>query len=96
MGAAQAFRVEGLDGRRGSGGSRLQPAPPEADIGKEMVTRPAPEPASLVVGVTLLGGLTLATGWLVLHGASFAAAIATMGALVAASVALLVRRPPQT
>jgi hypothetical protein len=58
-----------------------------------MVTRPAPEPPSLVVGVTMLGVLTLATGWLALQGASFAVAIATMAALTTVFVTLLVHRP---
>jgi hypothetical protein len=58
-----------------------------------MVTRPASEPASLVAGVTLLVGLTLATGWLVLHGVSFAAAIPAMGAFTLVFVELLVRAP---
>jgi uncharacterized membrane protein len=59
-----------------------------------MATRPASEPASLVVGITLLCVLTLATGWLVLRGGSFAAAIPAMGALTVVFVSLLVHRPP--
>jgi len=58
-----------------------------------MVIRPVSEPASLVVGLSILCGLVLATGWLVLRGASFAVAIPAMGALTVVSVALLVRGP---
>jgi hypothetical protein len=58
-----------------------------------MDTRPASEPASLVVGLTSLCGLALGTGWFVLHGGSLAVAIPAMGALTIVFVILLVRRP---
>jgi glucose dehydrogenase len=58
-----------------------------------MVTRPAPEPASLVAGSSVLCGLVLGTGWLVLRGGSFAFAIAAMAVLTAVFVTLLVHRP---
>jgi hypothetical protein len=41
----------------------------------------------------LLCALTLVTGWLVLRGGSFEAAIPAMGALTVAFVTLLVQRP---
>jgi hypothetical protein len=58
-----------------------------------MATRPASDPASLVVGMTSFCLLALATGWLVLHGGSFGAAIPAMGVLVMASIGLLVHHP---
>jgi CHASE2 domain-containing sensor protein len=58
-----------------------------------MATRPASEPASLVVGIALLCLLTLAMGWIVLRGGSFAAAIPAMGGLTVVFVALLLQRP---
>jgi hypothetical protein len=48
---------------------------------------------SLVVGSALLCALALATGWLVLRGGSFEAAIPAMGAITVVFVSLLVRRP---
>jgi hypothetical protein len=45
------------------------------------------------VGSALLCALTLTTGWLVLRGASFVAAIPAMGALTVVFVELLVRTP---
>jgi hypothetical protein len=61
-----------------------------------MATRPASEPASLVVGITLLCVLTLATGWIVLRGGSFAVAIPAMAALTIVFVRLLLQRPRAT
>jgi glucose dehydrogenase len=61
-----------------------------------MVTRPAPEPPSLVAGLSVLCGLVLGTGWLVLRGGSFAIAIAAMAVLTTILVGLLVHRPRQT
>ena len=58
-----------------------------------MTTRPASEPASVPVGIVLLCGLALVTGWLLLRGAPFVVAIPAMGGIVVASVLLLVRRP---
>jgi hypothetical protein len=43
--------------------------------------------------MALLCALALATGWLVLRGGSFEAAIPAMGGLVVVWVGLLVRRP---
>jgi hypothetical protein len=58
-----------------------------------MATRRASEPVSVVVGSALLCALTLATGWLVLRGGSFTAAIAAMGLFTLVFVSLLVQRP---
>jgi hypothetical protein len=58
-----------------------------------MRTRRASEPISVVVGSALLCGLTLGTGWLVLRGGSFMAAIAAMGVFTLVFVSLLVQRP---
>ena len=58
-----------------------------------MATRRASEPVSVVLGSALLGGLTLGTGWLVLRGGSFTAAIAAMGVFTLVFVSLLVQRP---
>jgi CHASE2 domain-containing sensor protein len=58
-----------------------------------MATRPASEPASLVVGIALLCVLTLSTGWLVLRGGSFSVAIPAMAALTILFVGLLLQRP---
>ena len=58
-----------------------------------MVTKPASEPTSLVVGIATFCVLTVATGWLVLRGGSLEAAIPAMGVSTFAFVELLVRSP---
>ena len=58
-----------------------------------MATRPASEPATLVVGSALLCVLTLATGLVVLRGGSLVSAIPAMGAFVVVFVELLVHAP---
>jgi CHASE2 domain-containing sensor protein len=58
-----------------------------------MSTRRASEPVSIVVGSALLCACTLATGWLVLRGGSFVAAIPAMGAFTFVFVELLTRAP---
>lgn len=58
-----------------------------------MATRPLTDSASVPAGICIFCALALLTGWLVLHGASFALAIPANAAFVTASVALLIRRP---
>jgi uncharacterized membrane protein len=58
-----------------------------------MPVRPATESVTTAIGIALLCVLTVATGWLVLRGGSFAAAIPAMGALTVVFVALLVHPP---
>jgi hypothetical protein len=58
-----------------------------------MPVRPATESVTTAIGIALLCVLTIVTGWFVLRGGSFAAAIPAMGAFTVVSVELLVHAP---
>lgn len=58
-----------------------------------MSIRRASEPVSVVVVGAALCALTLTTGWLVLRGASFVAAVPAMAVFTFVFVELLVRVP---
>jgi hypothetical protein len=58
-----------------------------------MAQRSSPRPTSVPVGIVPMCVLTLVTGWLVLRGAPFTAAIPAMAVVVVMTIGVLLRRP---